>query len=454
MTMTNQLETPLYENLVAKFEIAEMQAGNEHLKALRNKAFGIFKQLGFPSIKNEEWRFTNVLPIVKENYELEVVDNGLSPEEFEKTAALVAAHTEEIQQSLKGEHKGAYRLVIVNGKINERLSYLPNTQLIEVLSFEQAENKASFQKYFGNVATMEGNAFTALNTALYKDGLFVEVPANAQVDKPLHLINVFVSAADVLLQPRHLFVVNKNASLEIIETILADQTGHNLLVNGVTEISVAENAHFHHYDIQTGRSGMRYIQRTEASQQKHSNYSNYTFTFPGADFVRNNLTLHLDADTLESHLYGLYLTAGTQLVDNHTEVHHKFPNGESNQLYKGVLMDKSKAVFNGKIYVYQDAQKTNAFQQSNNILFSDKATVNAKPQLEIFADDVKCSHGTTIGQMNKEALFYLQSRGIGEASARNLLVNAFAFDVTEKVKIPAIRTYLEKTIAAVMNNAE
>ncbi len=451
--MTNQLETPLYESLIAKFEIAALQAGSQELKDLRNEAFSIFKQLGFPSIKNEEWRFTNVFPFVKENYELEVLDSDLTKEEFEKTAALVAAHTEEIQQSLKGEHKGAYRLVIVNGKINKELSWMPEGDALQILPFHLAEEQPGFLQHFGKIATIKDNAFAALNTALYHDGLYIEVKANAVPDKPLHIINVFLSASNVLLQPRHLFVVNKGASLEVIETIIADDTGNNILVNGVTEIAVAENAHFHHYDIQTGRAGMRYIQRTEATQQQHSNYSNYTFTLPGADFVRNNLALHLDAENMDTHLYGLYLSAGTQLIDNHTEVHHKFAHCESNQLYKGVLMDKSKAVFNGKIFVYQDAQKTNAFQQSNNILFSETATINAKPQLEIFADDVKCSHGTTIGQMNKDALFYLQSRGISEQNAKNLMVKAFAFDVTEKVKIPAIRTYLEKCIEVVMQQA-
>ena len=209
---------------------------------------------------------------------------------------------------------------------------------------------------------------------------------------------------------------------------------------------MAKNAHCHHYDIQTGQNGLRIIQRTEATQQTNSTYNNYTFTFPGTDIVRNNLTIHLNEANLESHLYGLYLTAGTQLVDNHTEVHHKFPNGESNQLYKGVLLDKSRGVFNGKIKVYQDAQKTNAFQQSNNMLYSNDATVNAKPQLEIYADDVKCSHGTTIGQLSEEAMFYLRSRGLGMASAKKLMVNAFAFDVTQKVKLDKLRSFLEQKI--------
>lgn len=448
--MTNQLETPLYESMVAKFEIASLQSSNEDLRSLRQQAYDIFKLTGFPSTKNEEWKYTNILPFLKDDYELEVIQQDLSREEFEKTAKLVSAHLDEVQHSLKGEQKGAYRLVTVNGKINKELSVLPEAGLVKIQSFDIAENEPTFRKYFGTIATMKDNAFVALNTALYNEGLFIEVPKGTLLDKPLHVVNVLLAGTNVFVQPRHLFVIHSGASFEMIETTITDDASHNIFVNGVTEIAVAENAHFHHYDIQTGRKGMRFVQRVEATQQQHSNYSNYTFTLPGADLVRNNLTLHLNAANLESHLYGLYLTAGSQLVDNHTEVHHKEPHGESNQLYKGVLLDNSKAVFNGKIYVYQDAQKTNAFQQSNNILFSEKATVNAKPQLEIFADDVKCSHGTTIGQINKDALFYLQSRGLSEQTAKNLMVNAFAFDVTQKVKIPALRTYLEKLIAAEM----
>ncbi|MNS93305.1 FeS cluster assembly protein SufD [compost metagenome] len=264
---------------------------------------------------------------------------------------------------------------------------------------------------------------------------------------PIHIIKVKLASGNALFQPRNLFIVRKNAQMDVIETYISDADNEAaILINGVSEIALEENAHFFHYDIQKGCKNIRKIQRNEAVQQKHSNYSNYTFTFPGSSFTRNNLTIHLNDEAIESHLYGLYLTAGEQLVDNHTEVHHKKPNGESNQLYKGIIMDKSKAVFNGKIYVYEDAQKTNAFQQSNNVLFGEQATVHAKPQLEIFADDVKCSHGTTIGQLNKEAIFYLKSRGIGEEQAKQLMVKAFAFDVAEKIKIPALRSYVEEMI--------
>jgi len=448
--MINQLETPLYERFAAKFEIAALQSSSDELRALRQEAFDTFKTLGFPSIKNEEWKYTNIVPLLKDDYELEASDRELSKEEAEKTAALIATHLEAVQNAIKGEQKGAYRLVVVNGRLNTALSVLPESSKANIISFAEAHKLPSFKQHFGKIAPLDQAPFTALNTALHTEGIFIEVPKGTALDKPLHLIHVYLNDGPALVQPRQLLVVNEQAEMHLIETVIHEQGQQALWVNAVTEISVAQAAQLHHYDIQTGTAGMRIIQRTESTQQKHSNYSNYTFTFPGTDFVRNNLALHLEDAELESHLYGLYLCSGKQLVDNHTEVHHKHPHGESNQLYKGVLLDQSKAVFNGKIFVYEDAQKTNAFQQSNNILFSDKATVNAKPQLEIFADDVKCSHGTTVGQINKEALFYLQSRGIGEQAAKNIMVNAFAYDVTQKVKIHPLRIYLEKLIAAEM----
>jgi len=229
--------------------------------------------------------------------------------------------------------------------------------------------------------------------------------------------------------------------------------GSPLFINKVTEAYIAENARLDQYYLQTTMPNARLVNFTQCVQSSDSLYNNYTYTLPGADLVRNTLHLDLNGTNTESHLYGLYLTGANQLVDNHTSVHHLFPNCMSNELYKGVLMDNSRAVFNGKIYVHQDAQKTNAFQQNNNMLLSNKAVIDSKPQLEIFADDVKCSHGSTVGSFNNEALFYLKARGIGEIAARNLLVNAFAFDVTNKIQIPAVREYVEKLITKKMSEA-
>lgn len=446
------MDSPLYERIAAKFEIADLRAQQDEIKDLRKSAYAIFNAAGFPSTKQEEWRFTNMYPYLKDDYVLEDRDSPLSEEEFKQAAALIARYQEDMHTSLKGTHKGAYRIVMINGRINEELSAFPDGDQIKIKCGAAAMSDATFLKYCGKIVRPEGKPFAALNTALFTDPLLLEVPKGTQVDKPVHILHLWLAPRNpIWVNPRSLFVLQPEAGLEVVETMLTDASDQPVFVNGVTEIEVQENAVFHHYDIQqVKRKGLRIVQQTESAQKRNSNYSNYTFTFPGSDIVRNTLALHLNAPNLESHLYGLALTSGQQLVDNHTEVHHKFPHGESNQLYKGVLLEKSKVVFNGKILVYEDAQKTNAFQQSNNILFSDHATVDAKPQLEIFADDVKCSHGTTMGQLDKDALFYLQSRGIGEASALTMMVNAFAFDVTQKIKNETLRVYLNRLITAEM----
>jgi len=450
MASKKQLDTPLYERLASSEDIVLHQTGNENIKAIRKAAFEAFKAAGFPSIKNEEWKFTNLQPYIKDDYLLSGIEPMLSIAELDA----INIRIQELLNAIVEEgNTTPFKIVLINGNFSEELSFLPNAADIKIGDINNNYDHPTLQQYFSQIVetTDAAHTFAALNTALFANGLFVEVPKNKVIEAPIYLFNVLTASRPTLVMPRNLFLVHENAQLTIVETIIDETNGQAVLCNKVAEVMVATNAHFHHYDVQTGQTGLRMIQRTEATQAKHSTYNNYTFTFPGADLVRNNLSLHLNEADIESHLYGLYLTGGTQLTDNHTDVHHKFPNGESNQLYKGVLLDQSRAVFNGKIKVYEDAQKTNAFQQSNNMLYSDKATINAKPQLEIFADDVKCSHGTTIGQLSDESLFYLQSRGIGVASAKRLLVNAFAFDVTQKVRLPHLRAFLENKIQETIN---
>jgi Fe-S cluster assembly protein SufD len=248
------------------------------------------------------------------------------------------------------------------------------------------------------------------------------------------------------VQPRHLVVAGRQAAASLVETMVADSGGHRLLVNAVTEVEVGENARLDHYSLQAAGKGLLQIQHTEVCQQRGSVYSSYTFSLPAAELLRNNLNVSLAAENTESHLYGFYLAAQHQLVDNHTLMDHRMPHCESNEVYKGVLLDAAVGVFNGKVFVHPGAQKTNAFQQNNNLLLSPKAVIYSKPQLEIYADDVKCSHGSTTGQLSPEALFYLRSRGISEAGARALLVEAFAFDVTDQVKIPKLKGYINQLI--------
>jgi Fe-S cluster assembly protein SufD len=242
------------------------------------------------------------------------------------------------------------------------------------------------------------------------------------------------------------WVINRNGELSVIESIVSGKSGGKVWVNSLTEIVVHADARMDHTVIQTAGKGIRLLQHTTIRQKKQSLYNNYTFTLPGAELVRNDLQARLEEDHTESHLYGLYLAAGQQLIDNHTLVDHQKPFCFSNELYKGVLLEQSTGVFNGKVYVHRDAQKTNAFQQNNNLVISKKATIDSKPELEIFADDVKCSHGSTVGQFSEDALFYLRARGIGEDTAKSLLINAFAFDVTEKLKIPAVEAHINELI--------
>lgn len=447
--MTKKLDSPLYETIQTQVEIAILQAETAYIKNLKQEAAEIFTQIGFPSIKNEEWKNTNVASLVKTQYAINATAATINDAQQAVINENIEAQINTILPDT--DSKAAYRLVLENGKINHALSTLPQTDDIIIKPILEATAETGFDAYFGKIAVLKNNAFTCLNTTLFNEGLYIEIKANKALDLPIHIIKVINADDATLINPRNLVVVNKGANLTIVESYINAADDHVVLINGVTETHIGENAHFYHYDLQKTTNNIKIIQRIEADQRTHSNYSNYTFTLPGAPFVRNNLSLHLNEKDLESHLYGLYLTADNQVVDNHSEVHHKMPNGESNQLYKGILFDKSRGVFNGKIFVYEDAQKTNAFQQSNNVLFSNEATVNAKPQLEIFADDVKCSHGTTIGQLNTEAIFYLKSRGIGEVSAKKMMVNAFAFDVTAKIKIESLKTYLEELVESEMD---
>jgi Fe-S cluster assembly protein SufD len=252
--------------------------------------------------------------------------------------------------------------------------------------------------------------------------------------------------SNLFLQPRHLLIAGAQSEVTIAESYITADSSATIFVNNVSEIVVGENAHVQHYYIQTGDTGTRYIHHTEVHQHTSSVYNNYKASFPGTALLRNNINIVLGGENIESHLYGIYLAGGHQLVDNHTLVDHQKPNCQSNELYKGVMKDEAIGVFNGKIYVRYQAQKTNAFQQNNNLMLSKKAVVDSKPQLEILADDVKCSHGSTIGQFNEEALFYLKSRGIGAEKAKALLIHAFAFDVTEKIPHPAVQAHINHLI--------
>lgn len=429
--MSTTVANSLFGQLTSTFQ--ELEATNEpsFLRTLRQEAFVRFQKEGFPTVKNEEWKYTNIHPLVSKTYllneDVDVADIDLSKADIPEL--------------------DAHRIVLVNGQYVLAFSSLEDEVGLKVKPIEEAAEEVNFQKHFAQYADKSDNPLVALNTALYTSGLYLEVAKGKVLSKPLHIIHVATGKQEFFAQTRNLYVIEPNAEVEIVESFVTVEGAAHNLHNKVTEIVVEENAKVQHYYLQTAAKESNYFTHTEVYQTRYSLYNNYNCSFPGASFVRNNINVRLDAENVESHLYGINLLADKQLVDNHTIVDHLKPNCESYEWYKNIPQEESTAVFNGKIFVRQDAQKTNAFQQNNNMLMGDKATVYTKPQLEIFADDVKCSHGCTMGQFEDDSLFYLRARGIGEESARILLVHAFAFDVTSRFSNEAVRNYVEGLVA-------
>ena len=300
-------------------------------------------------------------------------------------------------------------------------------------------------RYFGTIAS-KNESLVSLNTAFSKEGAFINIPKNTVLPKPIQIINFSTGAeSEIMLQPRNLVVVGENSHVEIYER--HQSLNENIvLTNSVTEIFANKRAIVDFYKVQNDRKTASLIDNTYIQQKESSVVSVNTFSF-GGKLTRNNLEFYQEGEHITSNLNGITIIEDKQHVDNHTLVNHKFENCESHELYKGIYDEASTGVFNGKVIVDKEAQKTNAYQQNDNILMGNKASINSKPQLEIFADDVKCSHGCTIGQMDENALFYMQSRGIPKKEAKALLLFAFGNDVVEKIKIPALKTRIAKLIA-------
>lgn len=423
----------LQEVVKQEFNQYKAQAEAGSFLTLREQAFAEFEKLGFPTTKHEEWKYTNLKPIVERA--------------FQTTCVIEPRVKDIIEQSIFTK-LDANMLVFVNGSLIPTASHIQesdNSIVLGSLAEKRKTNTAVFEQHFGKYASIEGQALNALNTALLSDGAFVYVPKGKRVSKPVVVLHVVDSTdMNVLVQPRNLVVVEEMADVTLIEAYL-NIGSQASFTNVVTETYAGKNAHVEHYKIQqqTGESYQNNF--TQIFQEADTNINHVTLTLDGL-FVRNNLHFYMNGQNCNSLLYGLYITDKNNFVDNHTLVDHAQPNCFSDEKYKGVLKDKSTAVFNGKIKVHLDAQKTNAYQRNQNILLSNDATINTKPQLEIFADDVKCTHGATIGQLDEEPMFYLRSRGIPEDAARKLLLNAFADDIAEKIKIPELVELLEQQI--------
>lgn len=425
----------LYQQVVSTFEERGRTIGSGALSDIRRQAFDHFQRVGFPTVKNEDWKYTNIHRLVNKPY---LLDSGT-----DYTSAGVNL------PQIPGLE--AYTLVVINGHYNASLSSVIAEKGVKVSVIQDAFDEPAFQKSFAQHADKTESAFVSLNTALFTSGVFVHLEKNIVLSKPIHIVHVTTGDQDIFTQTRNLYAIEQNAEVEIIETFVARDNRSKSLNNNVTEIVLAESAKVQHYYLQKSDALSSYVNHTEVYQEKYSLYNNYNCNFPGASFIRHDINVRLDDENVESHLYGINLTADDQFVDNHTVVDHMKPNCESYEWYKNITQDSSTAVFNGKIFVREDAQKTNAFQQNNNLLLGEKSAVYTKPQLEIFADDVKCSHGCTMGQFDEDALFYLRARGIGEEAARTLLVHAFAFDVTTRFSNDEVREYVEHLVEKGLN---
>ncbi len=405
---------------------------------IRKDAISKFSGLDFPTTRNEEWKYTSIAPLLKHTFT--PAEN--KPEVNRKDVNKLLF--DELEHSL---------LVFVNGFFSKDLSDLkdlPAGVIAGNIADAIESHSEIMEKHFSRYADYKDQIFTALSTAYTKDGAFIYIPDGQIIKEPIHIVYLSLTGdKKTLIQPRNLFVAGKNSQATIIEHYSSIDDGI-YFTNTVTEIFTAENAVLDHIKLQDESRNAFHIARMEVDQERNSNFSSNMISF-GADLSRNDFNTRFNDTGGECTLNGLFMIDGNQLFDVHTMIDHAEPYCNSHEHYKGILDGKSRGVFNGKVMVRPDAQKTNAFQENNNIILSDSALVNTKPQLEIFADDVKCSHGATIGQIEDEALFYLKSRGIGDKIARGMLIHAFASDVVSSIKIETIRNYLEEILTNKFN---
>ena len=424
----------LKEKLLSSFLVFENQAEiDSYVHDVRNDAIKTFEEKGFPTKKDEAWKYTSLNKLLKEDYSVfPKQENALEYKDVKKY------FIHEID---------SYKIVFIDGKYSSHLSETTHDGM-DVCLMSAALTKPKYrlviENYFNKAATSD--SLSSLNTAFSKEGAYIHIPKGKVVEKPIQIVHFSTGdESAIMLQPRNLIVVEENSHVQIIERHQS-LTSNPVLTNSATEIFAKKRAIIDYYKIQNDTDNASLIDNTFIKQKQESLVSVHTFSF-GGKLTRNNLNFYQEGQRIDSTLKGVTIIGNKQHVDHNTLVHHIEPNCESHQDYKGIFADSATGVFNGKVVVEKEAQKTNAFQANNNILISDKATINTKPQLEIFADDVKCSHGCTVGQLDESALFYMRSRGIPEKEAKALLMYAFSNNVLNSVKIPELKHRITKIIA-------
>lgn len=421
--MENKMENINFSDKVK--QIVEYSLNGNSINQTKLNAKNYLLETNVPTLKHEDWKYTNLAFLNKFNFEFDKDFNSdFNPDNF-KIIGL-----------------DAYHIFSLNGKLNLEISDYPENITIKDIDSEIE---------IDNIEDVRKTYFSQLNTAMFKNSIFLEVKKNQQIDKPIHIIHINDgNNYDIAINSRRFFNFGDNTEATIIESFFA--IGDNKsFYNGVAELNVGENAVIHHIKLQQDENSDILIDFVQAQQAKYSNYVNLTFT-NGGNFVRNNLNARLNDENIESHFLGVFIGDGNNVIDNHTFVDHAKPNCFSNENYRGILFDKSTGIFNGKILVRPDAQKTNAYQSNKNILASKDATINTKPELEIYADDVKCSHGATSGSLDKTSLFYLRARGIDEIKAESLLMNAFVSEVVDELKNQQLKNYLHSITRKKLND--
>ncbi len=422
------------DNTYIKERFEGLTLGANPLADIRRDAFRSFDLMGIPTVRHEEWKYTRISSLFNKEFQL-------------ATAPTTQLQASDIDKVRLPGYQDANQLVFVNGHYAPQLSEIRSAGLTLVSLEEAAANQfAPFvREHFNHSSKYLKDGINALNTAFIDGGVFLHVEAGKIIKHPVYIYNISdAREAAVLSQPRSLVFVSEGAQVQMAETYITLGDSESM-TNQVMEIVVDKDALFDYYKLQNDRSHASQVSTTHIRQIGKSVTHCVTISLNG-DIVRNNLHTVLEARYSEANLYGLYYQSGSTHVDNHTIVDNVQPDCLSNELYKGILDNQSTGVFNGKIYVQKDAQKTNAFQSNKNVLLSENANVNTKPQLEIFADDVKCSHGCTIGSLDEEGLFYLQSRGIPKNQAMALLLQGFAVDILDKIKPAPLRAYVEEII--------
>ena len=430
--MTTALDTDVRpeDRFISAFKVNHgetLNGTNASIAQQREDAIERFAQLGIPTNDLELWKYTNIAKIIDRPYTLPLGEAEASVDKDDIAPFLY-------------DGMDAHRVVLVNGRVDESLSDigdLPSGVVVSSLAQAGKEHPDVVEEHYGKYADFEDEALTALNTAFVQDGAFVYVPSGTIVEKPIFFLHVTASDEDLFLQPRHLFVVEDGGIAKIVEA-QHSLTDANTFTNTVGEAFVGEKGNLDHYLIQDEGDAASQVHTRAAQQKNDSVYSTQTVTFSG-EVVRNNATIEADGSFCESNLFGLCIGKGEMHVDNHTRMDHVQPDCTSNELYKHVLNDDSTAVFNGKVFVSRGSQRIDAYQQNDTIVLTKGAQIYTKPELEIYADDVVCSHGATTGQMDDEGIFYLRSRGLTERRARILMLQAFCEEVLEEFQIEALQ---------------